>query len=303
MLDNVKEIHIEPTSLCNAACPMCARNVNGEGLNPYITLKSLSLQWFKDNIKQEKIKELDKVFFCGNVGDPASAPDLLDIIEYFKSYNDNIVVGLNTNGGLKIKEWWDRLGRLLNGRLDYCVFSIDGLEDTNQIYRKNVKWEKVMENANTFIGTGASAHWDMLVFDHNKHQVSQAEILAKDMGFTWFRTKETDRWDTHIETSLYPASQIDPTQINKEVDCEKNRDRSVFLDYTGKIWPCCHMAEAYLTHIGRHLHEDIRMFSNEELMSEYQLRLDNQNPFYICSRACGITTNKRQQWKSETQLR
>ena len=38
MLDNVKEIHIEPTSLCNANCPMCARTVYGEKLNPYIVL-------------------------------------------------------------------------------------------------------------------------------------------------------------------------------------------------------------------------------------------------------------------------
>ena len=27
----VKILHFEPTSRCNAACPMCARNVNGEG--------------------------------------------------------------------------------------------------------------------------------------------------------------------------------------------------------------------------------------------------------------------------------
>ena len=76
MLENVKEIHIEPTSLCNAECPMCARNINGKGLNPYITLKSLDRAWFELNLKPEQIKKLDKVFFCGNVGDPASTPEL-----------------------------------------------------------------------------------------------------------------------------------------------------------------------------------------------------------------------------------
>ena len=40
MLDNVKEIHVEPTSVCNAECPMCARNINGKGLNPYIKKES-----------------------------------------------------------------------------------------------------------------------------------------------------------------------------------------------------------------------------------------------------------------------
>ncbi|MEL0308912.1 MAG: hypothetical protein VW961_05960, partial [Flavobacteriaceae bacterium] len=196
-----------------------------------------------------------------------------------------------------------RLGKLLNGPLDYCVFSIDGLEDTNHIYRVNVNWQKIMENTKAFIETGASAHWDMLVFDHNKHQVNQIRSLAGSMGFTWFRTKETDRWDTYQEVNIDPATQFVPKVYAKEVECEKNRDRSVFLDYTGKFWPCCHMAEAYLNKIGYELHHDIRMYDNEQLMTEYQLRLDNRNPFYVCSRACGITTNKRQQWKSETQLR
>ena len=173
MLDNVKEIHIEPTSLCNAECPMCARNVYGKMLNPYIRLKSLPLKWFQDNIKPEQIKQLKKIFFCGNVGDPASAPELIQIAQYFKKHNPNIVVGLNSNGGLKTKDWWKRLGEVLQGELDYCVFSIDGLEDTNHIYRRNVNWNKVMENTMSFIGTGARAHWDMLVFEHYKHQVEE----------------------------------------------------------------------------------------------------------------------------------
>ena len=67
MLDNVKEIHIEPTSLCNAECPMCARNVYGTMVNPYIKLKSLPLQWFKENITPEQIKNLEKRYTIGNV--------------------------------------------------------------------------------------------------------------------------------------------------------------------------------------------------------------------------------------------
>ena len=141
MLDNVKEIHIEPTSLCNAECPMCARNVYGKMVNPYIRLKSLPLQWFEKNITPKQIKALDKVFFCGNVGDPASAPELLDIIAYFKSHNSKLVVGLNSNGGLKTTEWWSKLGRLLNGALDYCVFSIDGLDASRRL-STSILWQK-----------------------------------------------------------------------------------------------------------------------------------------------------------------
>ena len=303
MLDNVKEIHIEPTSLCNANCPMCARTVYGEKLNPYINLKSLSLQWFKENLHPEKIKNLHKVFFCGNVGDPASAPDLLFIIDYFKKHNPDLVVGLNSNGGLKTTQWWKRLGRLLEGKLDYCVFSIDGLEDTNHIYRRNVRWTKIIENASAFISTGASAHWDMLVFEHNKHQVDEARKLADKLGFTWFRTKETDRWDTYTKNiGFLPASDYQPPSYGRTIECEKDRDSSVYLDYTGKYWPCCHMAEAFLNKVGIELHSDIRDYDNIELFKEYKARLVTDTPFYICRRACG-TKGKRSQWKTEVQLR
>lgn len=282
---------------------MCARNVYGKMVNPYIRLKSLPLQWFEKNITPKQIKKLNKVFFCGNVGDPASAPELLDIIAYFKSHNSNLVVGLNSNGGLKTTEWWRKLGQLLDGALDYCVFSIDGLDDTNHLYRRNVQWQKVVKNTTAFISTGASAHWDMLVFEHNKHQVQEAKEQADQMGFKWFRSKETDRWDTYTKNlGLMPAEDYQPPSYGRNVTCEKDRDSSVFLDYTGKYWPCCHMAEAYLNKVGLELHSDIRDYDNKELFREYKARLVTETPFYICRRACG-SKGKKSQWKSETQLR
>jgi hypothetical protein len=272
-------------------------------VNPYIKLKSLPLSWFEENIKPEQVKKLQKVFFCGNVGDPASAPELIDIAKFFKKHNNKITIGLNSNGGLKTKEWWTRLGKELQGHLDYCVFSIDGLEDTNHMYRRNVRWQKIMENVQAFISTGAKAHWDMLVFEHNKHQVSEAQELANNMGFTWFRTKETDRWDTYtLNLGIQPAGDYQPPSYGRNILCEKDRDQSVFLDYTGKYWPCCHMAEAYLNKVGLELHSDIRDYDNKELFKEYKARFVTDTPFYICRRACG-SKGKRSQWKNEVQLR
>ena len=211
---------------------------------------------------------------------------------------------MNSNGGLKTKDWWKKLGEVLQGPLDYCVFSIDGLEDTNHIYRRNVKWDKIIENVVSFISTGAKAHWDMLVFEHNKHQVDEAKDLAKEIGFSWFRAKETDRWDTYTSNlGILPATEYTSKTYTKDITCEKDRDNSIFLDYTGKYWPCCHMAEAYLNKIGLELHSDIRDYNNEELFKEYKVRLTTETPFYICRRACGKTGGKRSQWKKEEQLR
>ena len=302
---SITYLDVEPTSICNAACPMCARNINGEGLNPYLTLKSLTANWFKKNITPDQIKQLNKIRFGGNVGDPAATPQFIEIIQYFKQHNPNIIVGLNTNGGLKTKDWWLRLGNILQGHLDYCVFSIDGLEDTNHIHRKNVKWKKVMENARAYISTGASAHWDMLVFKHNVHQVKLVKQLAKKMGFTWFRIKATDRWDTYnTDLGLNPIEPYTkPNYNNVSIICERDAETSIFLDYTGKFWPCCHMAEAYLNKIGYELHKDLRQYNNEELFNVYSPKLTNNTPFYICKRACNTTHNKKHQFKMEEQLK
>ena len=99
-----------------------------------------------------------------------------------------------------------------------------------------------------------------------------------------------------------PAEDYQPPSYGRNILCEKDRDSSIFLDYTGKYWPCCHMAEAYLNKVGIELHSDIRDFDNNELFKEYKARLVTETPFYICRRACG-TKGKRSQWKSETQLR
>ena len=295
-----KIIHYEPTSRCNAACPMCARNVNGVGC--VVPLQDLSLDIFKTQAGS-CIDELEKVFFCGAVGDPCADKTLLDKIRWIKQQRKDIVVGINTNGSIRNPSWWTDCGNLLNGIYDYVVFSIDGLEDTNHIYRVGVQYKKIIENAKAYIDTGASAHWDMLVFDHNKHQIEQCKQLADNMGFTWFRSKETDRWDMHSFKHLKPANPYTPVNYAgiDTVDCERNREKSEYIDFKGQVFPCCHIGEVYYTN--RPENKDIQDYTPEQLMTEYQKRLDDNQPFYVCKRSCGKTVSKRSQWKQEIQLR
>ena len=58
-----------------------------------------------------------------------------------------------------------------------------------------VKFEKVIENVQAFIGAGGEADWDFLVFKHNRHQIDEAKALSKKLGFKRFNKKETTRWD------------------------------------------------------------------------------------------------------------
>ena len=118
-LSKIKEIHIEPTSLCNAECPQCARNILGKGLNPNIKLGSLGIDFFENNFNEQNIKHIDKIFFCGNVGDPCATPDMLKILQFLKILKPDIVLGINTNASLKRPEWFAQLGKILSGPLKF----------------------------------------------------------------------------------------------------------------------------------------------------------------------------------------
>jgi sulfatase maturation enzyme AslB (radical SAM superfamily) len=145
---------------------------------------------------------------------------------------------MNTNGALQNTFWWFELGRLFNQSQDYVVFSIDGLESTNHVYRKNVTWSKIMQNVTAFVEAGGSAHWDMLVYRHNQDQVEECEQLARDMGFKWFRAKVSRR--TFTKTLQFPLGwQPIVMQDAAAIECHALKEQSVYVDAQGNLSPCC----------------------------------------------------------------
>ena len=136
-LKDIKVVHLEVTQNCQAACPMCERNIRGEGLNPHLNLDELNLQDCKQIFTPSFIKQLDSMYMCGNYGDPIIAKDTLEIFRYFRNNNPDIWLSMNTNAGARSETWWYDLAQIF-GRNGRVIFSVDGLEDTNHIYRQNV---------------------------------------------------------------------------------------------------------------------------------------------------------------------
>ena len=192
-LEDIKTIHLEVTQNCQAACPMCDRNMNGEGINPHINLDELSLDDCKRIFEPKFIAQLDTMYMCGNLGDPIVARDTLEIFKYFREHNDKMWLSMNTNAGARDEEWWTELAQVF-GKMGAVIFSVDGLRDTNYIYRQGVNWDRVETAMRSFIAGGGRARWDFLVFEHNQHQVEQAEQTANEWGFEKFVAKKTGRF-------------------------------------------------------------------------------------------------------------
>lgn len=190
--EEVHHVHLEPSSRCNAACPMCTRNMRGD-TSPGLRLTDLSLEDVRTVFPPEFAGRLQGVDFCGAYGDPVLAPDLLGIVEYFRSSSPEAELVVFTNGGVRSPDWWAELARVL-GRPGRVIFGIDGADETNGVYRRRVRFDMVMANAKAFIGAGGEAQWDFLVFRHNEHQLEQARELSERMGFSTFQPKKTGRF-------------------------------------------------------------------------------------------------------------
>jgi len=292
----IKEIHVEPTTICQAECSMCLRTVQGyhtgKVKNKYLTLKTL----------QEKIGDvvtgLDKVMFCGVLGDPAACKELLQMIEWILEHSPNCVIGLNTNGALQDTEWWKKLAAITKHNIrSYVVFSIDGLEDTNHVYRRNVDWNKLMENVKAFIAAGGSAHWDMLVFKHNEHQVESAKQFATQLGFRFFRTKVSSRFDTKFD--LEPPTEHKVEWKNVAFSCMAQDTKSLYLSAEGYWYPCCYTHAASEEKYDSSWGVPIPQLTNARWESLQEMIISN--PPKACIRSCGTTYNKGQ-WTGKWEL-
>jgi len=224
-LSQIKTIHLEVTQNCQASCPMCDRNQNGGILNPHIDLSELTLDDCKKIFKPEFIAQLKTMYMCGNLGDPIIAKDTLEIFRYFRQHNSNIWLSMNTNAGARDEEWWTELAKVY-GRMGTVIFSVDGLHDTNHLYRQGVVWDNVYRSMKAFIEAGGRARWDFLIFEHNQHQVEEAEVLSKEWGFEKFVAKKTGRFITQ-DSKKKESHQANDRKGNQTTELKKPNDKYV----------------------------------------------------------------------------
>jgi len=286
-LRELKVLHLESTDVCQLACPACARETDLEFNKAQ--KNHLTVDQIQQHFSIDQVAKLNKMFMCGDYGDPAAGRHTLEIYRWFRSINPDVVLGMNTNGALQNVDWWQELAVIMNQPQDYVVFSIDGLEDTNHIYRVGCNWSKLMTNAQAFIQAGGSAHWDMLVYRHNQHQVDAAEQLARDMRFTWFRAKVSKR--PFVNQLGFPVGWIDPRENTGPIRCHALEEQSIYIDAQGRVSPCCWLGNRQSN------------FVTDFEMIKATWATDNPDP--VCKRSCSTVANKTKfdtQWQREIQL-
>lgn len=253
----MKQLHVEASTYCNARCPLCPRSLYGykvEGVYPEV---HLSVQKFKDAL--ERFPEREYVYFNGHLGDPMMNPNIVELVKL-----TGCRTAVTTNGSIGSRQSWEDLAK---NNVE-VRFSIDGLEDTNHIYRQDVQWNKVMDRVKWFIDAGGVAIWKWIAFKHNVHQEEETRALAKTLGFVRFDASNQGRnygpaldregnithWILPADGSLEPGNYDVPDGIKRyrethqnfevedkvyDINCLHLRDKDSYINAKGEVSPCC----------------------------------------------------------------
>lgn len=221
----LRALHLEMTSGCNASCPMCSRNIFGGADNPKLPKGEISLETLKKSFSPSLLSQFHHVMYCGVYGDPIVAKDSFDSVAYFKESGVE-QIWFHTNGSARPGKWWTEIAHFFQSPEDQMVFSVDGLEDTNHLYRKGTSWATIVRNIEAFTTAGGTARWDFLVFKHNEHQVEEAKKFAKELGVKNFRVRKTSRFKRDPQSGEllphYVGENLDAPTV-KEVMARGNR--------------------------------------------------------------------------------
>ena len=269
--EDIREVHLEITTRCNASCPQCPRNLSGGAVNPALPMAELTLSDVRRIFPRELVTRLRKLYACGNYGDPMVAKDTLEIFRYFRAANPTMELGMFTNGSGRTATFWEDLAKTVS----YVRFSIDGLEDTNHVYRRGTQWTRIMESVTAFIAAGGRAEWDFIVFRHNEHQIEEARALAEKIGFRRFFVKKTSRFfsagtvsdkrvlerdgsDAYVieepenpilrNPAVVRLAQIDrfsSYQAEADITCKATAHGRVYVSAEGLVFPCCWTGALY----------------------------------------------------------
>jgi MoaA/NifB/PqqE/SkfB family radical SAM enzyme len=259
----IRDVHLEISTLCNASCPWCPRNFWGYPYNGGYPELNLTLINAKKIFQEDFVKQLTSIRINGNFGDIVMNPESPDIIEYFRYCNSDLKILISTNGSARNKTFWQKLAK----ENSIISFALDGLIDTHYLYRQNTQWSTIIKNASLFIAAGGHAIWKMIRFDHNAHQVQECRELAKTLGFKEFQIVDQGRnvapvFDnrgslTHTIGGyngeknfkvLFHKKQTDQILLEdivtglipkKNISCETKRLNSIYIAANGDVSPCC----------------------------------------------------------------
>lgn len=252
-LYRVTHLDIGITDNCNAGCPQCPRT-DKETFRKKDTLElgELSYQDIQKIIPPEQMASIKNISLCGSYGDPLVAKDILEIIEYFFTYNPKVFLSIATNGSMRNQSWWYKLGKILKNRDVLVTFGIDGVtQEQHEKYRKHTKLDKIFTHHDILKLYNVKTRWQYIIFDYNEKDVEIAKRMAKEKRFDVFKPFYTERKPINGNYNIPEEKKDDRTNRREEfnldtskvkkIDCIAQGLNQVHITAKGEVIPCCYM--------------------------------------------------------------
>ena len=295
-LSDINVLDVAITSVCNALCMDCSRwwaHHDQQFHNPVDTHTNHHWPWQQLIDHTMVLPNIKRILICGNAGDPMSHPNISDIVETWHQQWPHCDIEIDTNGSLGSDQQWQVLSQLDRVRVR---FAVDGLDDTNHIYRRGVPWHRVQHNIQRWSDWGCRGTLKTIDFPWNESQRDQIHAWSKQLNFNWLLDA---RWSPHLDQHIQSLHRNQPkpskwlgstdphedwhdTHIesmirtwishNKPMQAECRSDGEwLYINHDHRVWPCCYWANV------EYSQNHAMRFHQRALMKEFE---PNWNSLY-----------------------
>jgi len=263
-LSDIRWLHIELTTKCNARCPMCMRNYRGMTHNSGYPLIELSLNQIRHILPPNFLDQITHINLNGNLGDFGLATDAAEIVNYFLEHSKTHIQ-IETNASMRSPSWWAQLAHPRTT----ILFALDGLADVHDLYRQDTNWHRIIANAQALIQAGGRAIWKFILFDHNRHQLEQCRELSQELGFEDFIIRDHERNQGPVfdrdgnfshwlgQPNLHQPDAKAMVQVHMtrwrtdgnlpsldqdekcDIKCKSIQMQEIYIAADGSVYPCC----------------------------------------------------------------
>lgn len=181
-------LNLELTTRCTLKCPACPRTILGSQLE----IVDMDLDHLEKVIKDNN--QVTKLTLSGNHGDPIYYPNFCEALQLITKLKPDLDIFIETNGSHRGLAWWEHVALYVTPKMRF-IFSIDGLPQKN-FYRVNFDWPSTKSGIDTLRKkTNATLIWKWILFSYNIQDVDEGKRLASELGFEYFMSVESDRYD------------------------------------------------------------------------------------------------------------
>ena len=226
---------LELTTRCNQKCRLCTRQRHQTNK----ILKDIDYGVVEHVVEQFTGK---RIALVGPRSEPTMYPRFMEMMELFKE--KHIKVQLFSNMTTHNPDWWYKLGKFMKYEHHNKVYFAVDLEEDWQLYRQVDTWHQMCENTKAFTAGGGIAWAHMIEFEYNQTKIEENVVLARRLGCTKFRVKNSWDYDDVCKRPAKGRTRWEQSLLDRHntgvLKCNHLIDRDVVIDVDGDFVPCCY---------------------------------------------------------------